>query len=292
MANTDSDQAIKQRQSAGQTPSGPGSVAGYCINTTYTLPPAPKNRAKKVIIVMPAYNAEKTLERTFHDIPRGCSDEVIVVDDASADDTVAVAAKLSLRVLRHPKNLGYGANQKTCYDEALKRGADIVVMLHPDHQYDPTMIPHLLAPLLNEEADAVFGSRMLGGKFFEGGMPRWKFYGNIILTAIGNLMLGIFLTEFHSGFRAYSRRYLETVHYKANSNHFVFDTQMIVQAVQHHLKVWEIPIETRYFDDASQINVFNSCRYALEILWTLCRYQLNRLGVLKAEFLNVSPNRT
>lgn len=234
---------------------------------------------------MPAYHAEKTLEKTFRDIPAGCADEVLVVDDASGDNTVAVARRLGLEVIVHPKNLGYGANQKTCYDQALKRGADIVVMLHPDHQYDPTLIPHLLAPLIAGEADAVFGSRMLGGKFFEGGMPRWKFYGNIVLTSIGNLVLGIFLTEFHSGFRAYSRKFLETVNYPANSDHFVFDTQMIVQAVHHRLRIWEVPISTRYFDEASQINFFNSCRYALEIFRTLFQYQLHRLGLWPFSFL-------
>lgn len=245
-----------------------------------------KQALKKVIVVMPAYNAAKTLERTYRDIPLYCVDDILLVDDDSQDETVAVAAKLDLIVVRHAKNLGYGANQKTCYREALKHGADIVVMLHPDHQYDPRMIPHLIEPLMKDEADAVFGSRMLGGKFFEGGMPYWKFVGNILLTALGNLMLEMFLTEFHSGFRAYSRRFLEKVPFAENSDHFVFDTQMIVQAKHFRLKVWEIPIETRYFDDASQIGVLDSCRYALEILVTLLFYRLHCLKMAKCRFLD------
>ncbi len=190
--------------------------------------PPHKSQRPKVIVVMPAYNAEKTLAQTLHDIPQGWVDEILVVDDASHDNTVAVAESMGLPVIQHPKNRGYGGNQKTCYDEALKRDADIVVMLHPDHQYDPKMIPHLLQPLLEHDADVVFGSRMLGGRFLEGGMPLWKFYGNVVLTAIGNIMLRIFLTEFHSGFRAYSRKFLTTVNYHASSDHFVFDTHMII----------------------------------------------------------------
>ncbi len=245
-------------------------------------------RSKKVVVVMPAYYAEKTLAQTYHDIPQDWVDEVIVVDDASKDNTVGVAKELGLHVEIHHQNLGYGGNQKTCYDVALKAGADIVVMVHPDHQYDPTLIPHLVQPLLESEADAVFGSRMLGAKFLEGGMPLWKFYGNIILTSIGNMVLRIFLTEFHSGFRAYSKHFLETVNYKENSNHFVFDTQMIVQAVNHKLRIWEVPISTRYFDEASQISFFNSCRYGLEILKTLVQYQLHVWGLHTPSFLKPS----
>lgn len=245
----------------------------------------------KVIVVMPAYNAGGTLEMTYNDIPLDLVDEVIVVDDSSRDNTVEVAEKLGLTVFQHKINMGYGGNQKTCYDEALERGADIVIMVHPDHQYDPKLIPHLLQPLLEGEADAVFGSRMLGGKFFEGGMPLWKFYGNVVLTAIGNLVLRIFLTEFHSGYRAYSRKFLETVNYKANSDHFVFDTQMIVQAVRHKLRLWEVPISTRYFDEASQINFIDSVRYAAQILWTLLEYQFYVLNLHDPSFLK-NPETT
>ncbi len=239
----------------------------------------------KVIVVMPAYNAEQTLERTYHDIPAGYVDEVIVVDDCSQDNTVAVAERLGLRVVRHEKNKGYGGNQKTCYTLALEAGADIVIMLHPDHQYDPKLIPALLKPMLEGDSEVVFGSRMLGGKFWEGGMPAWKFYGNIILTAMGNMVLKIFLTEFHSGFRAYSRHFLETVNYQTNSDDFVFDTQMIVQAVHHGFRIWEIPISTRYFDQASQIGFGASCIYGIQILETLFSYQLHQWGLWTPPFL-------
>ncbi|MBM3284902.1 MAG: glycosyltransferase family 2 protein, partial [Candidatus Aminicenantes bacterium] len=170
---------------------------------------------------MPAYNAEKTLERTYRDIPREWVDEVILTDDASRDGTVRLARKLGLRVFVHEKNRGYGGNQKTCYREALRLGGDIMVMVHPDHQYDPKVIPRLILPLLNEECDAVFGSRMLGGRALEGGMPRWKYLANVILTALENAAFGLSLTEYHSGLRAYSRRFLETAKLELNSDDFV-----------------------------------------------------------------------
>jgi len=234
---------------------------------------------------MPAYHAEKTLAQTVADVPRDWVDEILVVDDASTDGTVAVARSLGLEVIRHSVNKGYGGNQKTCYAQALARGADVVVMVHPDHQYDPKLIPHLVAPLLKGEADAVFGSRMLGGEFFEGGMPYWKFVGNVVLTAIGNLMLSMYLTEFHSGFRAYSRQVLETVNFQENSDNFVFDTQMIIQCRHHGLRIVEVPISTRYFDEASQINFSASCVYAWQILENLLLYRLFRWGWCRPRFL-------
>lgn len=188
-------------------------------------------RAKKVIVVMPAYNAEKTLEKTLKDIPSDWIDEIILTDDCSRDGTVELVKKLGLQVFVHQKNMGYGANQKTCYDEAFKLGGDIIVMVHPDHQYDPKVIPQLIKPLLNEECDAVFGSRMLGGRPLEGGMPKWKYLANIFLTAFENAVFYMYLTEYHSGFRAYSRKYLETVKYKLNSDDFVFDSEIIAQGV-------------------------------------------------------------
>ncbi|MGE0200104.1 MAG: glycosyltransferase family 2 protein [Candidatus Melainabacteria bacterium] len=247
-------------------------------------------RNQKVVVVMPAYHAEKTLAQTVADIPRDWVDDILVVDDASTDRTVAVAESLGLPVIRHAENKGYGGNQKTCYAEALARGADVVVMVHPDHQYDPRLIPHLVAPLLSREADAVFGSRMLGGRFFEGGMPYWKFVGNVVLTAMGNLMLSMYLTEFHSGFRAYSRRALETIPFEDNSDNFVFDTQMIIQCRRHGLSIHEVPISTRYFDEASQINFADSCLYAWQILENLILYRLFRLGWCRPRFL-VSSGR-
>lgn len=243
-------------------------------------------RNKKIVAVLPAYNAERTLQQTYDDIPKDIVDEIVLVDDCSRDNTVAVAKALGLRVLQHVKNLGYGGNQKTCYREALRLGADIVVMVHPDYQYNPKRIPQLVAALLDGEGyDAAFGSRMLGKLFREGGMPGWKFNSNIILTAIANLMFGNFLTEYHSGFRAYTRKYLETVDFERNSNDFVFDTEIIAQGMLWGLKFTEIPIETRYFPEASQINFVRSTEYGFAILGTLAKYQLHRHHLVEFAFL-------
>jgi len=238
-------------------------------------------RAKKVIVVMPAYNAEKTLEKTLKDIPSDWVDEIILTDDCSRDGTVELAKKLGLQVFVHQKNMGYGANQKTCYDEAFKLGGDIIVMVHPDHQYDPKVIPQLIKPLLNEECDAVFGSRMLGGRPLEGGMPKWKYLANIFLTAFENAVFYMYLTEYHSGFRAYSRKYLETVKYKLNSDDFVFDSEIIAQAVVHNIRIKEIPIQTRYFKEASQIGFWRSVVYGLSILKMLVKFKLHKKGIKK-----------
>ncbi len=243
--------------------------------------PAAGARAR-VAVVMPAYNAAKTLERTWADIPKAAVDDVILVDDASRDATVEEARRLGLHVVVHAKNRGYGGNQKTCYRTALDRGAEIVVMVHPDHQYDPTVIPHLLEPLLAGRCDAVFGSRMLGGRPIQGGMPKWKYLGNIFLTAVENATFLIYLTEYHSGFRAYSRRYLESVNLEANSDSFVFDTQIIAQGMAKGLTIREIPIETRYFDEASQIAFGPSVRYGFAILKTMLLYKLHVWGIWSA----------
>ena len=240
---------------------------------------ATKKHKKKVIVVMPAYNAEKTLEKTLDDIPRGWVDEIILCDDASRDGTVALARKLGLRVLVHPKNRGYGGNQKTLYTEALKRGGEIMIMVHPDHQYDPTVIPELVKPLLEGKCDAVFGSRMLGGRPLEGGMPKWKYLANIFLTAVENAVFYMYLTEYHSGLRAYSRRYLEAVNFMANSDDFVFDSEIIAQGVIHGARIREVPIETRYFAEASQIGMARSIVYGLSILKTLVKFKLHKKGL-------------
>lgn len=236
---------------------------------------------KKVIVVMPAYNAEKTLKRTLDDIPRGWVDEIILCDDASRDATVALARKLGLRVLVHPTNRGYGGNQKTLYAEALKRGGEIMVMVHPDHQYDPTVIPGLVKPLLEGTCDAVFGSRMLGGRPLEGGMPKWKYLANIFLTAVENAVFYMYLTEYHSGLRAYSRRYLEAVNFRLNSDDFVFDSEIIAQGVRHNMRIREIPIETRYFPEASQIGMGRSIVYGLSILKTMVKFKLDKKGIVR-----------
>ncbi len=234
----------------------------------------------KIVIVLPAYNAAKTLDRTLAEIPPEYKKHVILVDDASQDDTVEIAKSFGLIVFEHPTNLGYGGNQKTCYRESLKLDADIVVMLHPDHQYDATMVPHLIRPLLTNEADAVFGSRMLGGCPLEGGMPYWKYFANVILTAMANIVFRRYLTEIHSGFRAYSRKYLETVRLDENSNDFIFDTEIIAQGMANNLTFQEVPIVTRYFPEASSINFGRSIVYGFGILGVLFKYWLHKTGVV------------
>jgi len=234
-------------------------------------------------VVMPAYNAEKTLERTLADIPKEWVDDIILVDDFSKDGTVALARKLGLHVLVHDRNKGYGGNQKTCYREALKLGGEIMIMVHPDHQYDPRVIPQLVVPILNGECDAVFGSRMLGGRPLEGGMPKWKYLANIYLTAVENAAFYMYLTEYHSGLRAYSRRYLETVNFLANSDDFVFDSEIIAQGVSHGMRIKEIPIETRYFEEASRIGFLRSCVYGLSILKTILKFKLHKKRILRFE---------
>jgi glycosyltransferase involved in cell wall biosynthesis len=240
------------------------------------VPAASPPRTQKVCVVMPAYNAERTLERTFNDLPMDWVDDIILVDDASRDQTVEVAHRLGIHTLVHPRNRGYGGNQKTCYREALARGADIAVMVHPDHQYDPRVIPDLVEPLLAGECDAVFGSRMLGGRPLEGGMPKWKYLANLFLSALANATFYVFLSEYHSGLRAYSRRYLEAVDLGANSDDFVFDTEIIAQGVWKGMRIREIPIETRYFEEASQIGFGRSVVYGFSVLGVLLRYKLHK----------------
>ncbi len=236
---------------------------------------------KKIIAVLPAYNAEKTLRQTVKDIPKDYIDEIILVDDASLDRTVEIAQALGLKVFAHLKNLGYGGNQKTCYKEALKAGADIVVMVHPDHQYDPEVIPQLIEPLLNEKSDAVFGSRLMERSgAIRGGMPKWKFCANIFLTKIANLVLGLKLSEYHSGFRAYTKKVLEILPLEKNSNDFVFDTQIIVQMKVHNFKIKEFPIKTRYFPEASMVGLRKSIKYGLSILLVLFQYLIFKLGLM------------
>jgi glycosyltransferase involved in cell wall biosynthesis len=236
---------------------------------------------ENIFIVLPAYNAEKTLMRTFREIPDDFCEHIILVDDASKDQTVRIAEEAGLTVIVHHQNRGYGGNQKTCYTEALNRGADIVVMLHPDHQYDAKVIPQLIQPIANGEADAVFGSRMLGGRALEGGMPWWKYTANVWLTALANIVFCRYLTEIHSGFRAYSRRYLETVRFLENSDDFIFDTEIIAQGMMCKLTFQEVPITTRYFPEASSINFRRSVVYGLGILKVLCEFWLHRSGLIR-----------
>ena len=232
---------------------------------------------KKVVAVLPAYNAEKTLQATFDDIPQEWVDEILLVDDRSRDRTVELARQLPMRVVVHAQNRGYGGNQKTCYRTAMdEMGGEIMVMVHPDHQYDPKIIPQLVQPLLRGECEAVFGSRMLGGRPMEGGMPKWKYLANLFLTMVENATFYIFLSEYHSGFRAYTKRYLDAINFEANSDDFVFDTEIIAQGVAKGMRIREVPISTRYFDEASQIGFWRSVRYGLEILKTMALYKLHK----------------
>jgi len=234
---------------------------------------------KRVAVVMPAYNAEKTLRKAWEEIPKEWVDDVILVDDASRDRTVEVARSIpGITVVVHDRNLGYGANQKTCYQTALARGADVCVMVHPDHQYDASVLPQLIEPVANGAVDAMFGSRMLGGRPLEGGMPKWKYLANVFLTAVENATFYLYLTEYHSGLRAYSRRYLESVALPAFSDDFVFDTEIIAAGIWKGMRIREVPIVTRYFDDASQINFLRSCVYGVSILGVMFRYKLQKWG--------------
>lgn len=237
---------------------------------------------KKVAVVLPAYNAAKTLEKTLNDIPSEWVDDIILVDDFSSDNTAEVSRGLGLKTFSHAENLGYGANQKTCYAKAFEFGADIAVMVHPDHQYDPKAIPELIKPIAAGEADAVFGSRMIFPKdALKGGMPYWKFFANIFLTKIENFILGLGLTEYHSGFRAYGVSALKRVPLEKNSNDFVFDTEIIVQFKIAGFKIKEIPIPTRYFPEASMIGFRRSAVYGLSILKVMAKYTLHKLRLAK-----------
>jgi glycosyltransferase involved in cell wall biosynthesis len=231
------------------------------------------------IVVMPAYNAARTLASTFVDIPPGVADMVILVDDASRDETVAVAYSLPIVVVEHPHNVGYGGNQKTCYMEALRTGAGVVVMLHPDGQYDPKILGQMIDVIRRGDADLVLGSRFAEpGQARIGGMPWWKRLANRFLTACENAVLGLRLTEYHSGYRAYSRRFLETVPFLRNSNDFVFDTQILIQAAAFGFKAVDVPVATRYFAEASSVNFKVSVVYGLKTMASLLRYLIHRVG--------------
>ena len=237
----------------------------------------------KTIAVMPAYNAAKTLERTVADIPPGSVDEIVLVDDCSRDNTVEIAERLGLTVIRHEKNLGYGGNQKTCYRHALNAGADYIVMIHPDYQYDSRVIPVAVEIIRLGICDFVMGSRIRTRReALAGGMPRWKYVANRCLTLTENIALGQNLGDFHSGFRAYRREVLETIPYLKNSNDFVFDSEFLAQAVHFGFKLGDIPVPVRYFDEASSINFRRSVTYGLSTLGVLGKYWLRQLGVYRS----------
>ncbi len=241
-----------------------------------------------VTIVMPAYNAAKTLEKTYHDIPMDCIDKIILVDDVSKDETVEIAKRLGVKVVVHMQNTGYGGNQKTCYIEALKEGSNIVVMLHPDYQYDSRLIPQMIAPIIENRSDMVLGSRMLEGKALEGGMPLYKFVFNRMLTFIQNLIYGQKFSDLHTGFRAYSRALLTTVPFLINSDDFVFDSEMISQAVAYKFRVLEVPIPARYFPEASSVNFWVSLRYGIKTVGVMIKFLLNRLGLIRFKQYNLN----
>jgi glycosyltransferase involved in cell wall biosynthesis len=237
---------------------------------------------KRVCVVMPAYNAEKTLRQTVAELDRGVVDDVILVDDASKDRTVEVAKELNLFHVVHPINRGYGGNQKTCYREALSRGADVVVMVHPDYQYSPRLVPALVSMVVSGHFDAALGSRILGVGALKGGMPLWKYIANRALTFVENLLLGYKLAEYHTGFRAFSRRLLETLPLDNNSDDFVFDNEMLAQAIWYGFDIGEVSCPTRYFPEASSINFVRSVKYGFGVLSTGVEYRLAKLGILKS----------
>jgi glycosyltransferase involved in cell wall biosynthesis len=245
----------------------------------------------RVVVVMPAYNAARTLRITYQAIPMREIDRIILVDDGSTDETLAIARDLNLTVFVHTRNFGYGANQKTCYTEALKEGAEIVVMLHPDYQYDPTLLPELAAPIAAGEADIVLGSRFLLGNVMKQGMPWWKYVSNRFLTRLENLVLGLRLSEYHTGYRAYSRGVLEQVPFLVNSDQFVFDQEFLVQAVHLGFRIKEVPVPTKYFPEASSAGLFDSTLYGLSILVLLARYLLHRSSLVRQKQFESFPAR-
>jgi glycosyltransferase involved in cell wall biosynthesis len=233
----------------------------------------------RVVVVMPAYNAAKTLKTTYDDLPHDTVDSIILVDDGSRDDTIYIAQQLGLKVFAHKGNFGYGANQKTCYLEALKDEASIVVMVHPDYQYDPTLLPELVRPIEEGRYDIVFGSRMKGMSALKQGMPWWKYVSNVALTWLENKVFGLHLSEFHTGYRAYRREVLESVNFLSNSDSFIFDQEIVAQFVAGDFRIGDVHVPTRYFPEASSLNFLGSVSYGLEILGLLVRYSLHKAGI-------------
>ena len=236
----------------------------------------------KIIVIMPAYNAEKTVQKTYNDLPKDLISEVILIDDASPDKTVDKARKLDITVYTHPKNKGYGANQKTCYDQALKRNPDIIVMVHPDYQYDARLVGVLCEPIVNGRSDVMLGSRIqTRHQVLAGGMPLWKYFANRFLTLAENLAMGLNLSEYHTGFRAYSAHVLKTIPYLKFSDDFVFDQQILISALSYGFNISEIPVPCKYFPEASSINLSRSIKYGLLTLWTVFTYLLHQTGLIK-----------
>ena len=243
---------------------------------------------KRIVVVMPAYHAGRTLEATWRDLPHDIVDQVVVVDDASDDDTVAVAKALGLDVILHPHNMGYGANQKTCYREAIARGADIVVMVHPDYQYDPRLVTAMAGMVASGIYDMVLGSRILGSGALRGGMPLWKYLANRLLTLFENVMLGAHLSEYHTGYRAYSRSLLDALPWQRNSDDFVFDNQILAQAIVGRYGIGEVSVPTRYFAEASSIGFRRSVRYGFGVVGTTLLAFLARTGIYRHRLFDLT----
>ncbi len=250
----------------------------------------PEREIKKVVCVMPAYNAALTIERTLKSIPSGSVHEFILVDDCSKDNTVEVAKSLGMTVIPHERNKGYGGNQKTCYDAALNSGADVVVMIHPDYQYDGRITPAVVSLLKTGTVDIILGSRIRSRReTLEGGMPVYKYLSNRALTIFENVMLGQNAGDLHTGFRAYAREVLETINYHSNSDDFVFDSEFLAQSVFHGFRIGDVPIPTRYFDEASSINFRRSTKYGLQTVQVMLKYKLAQMGLLNSALFKKSP---
>jgi glycosyltransferase involved in cell wall biosynthesis len=244
---------------------------------------------KRIAVVLPAYNAASTLRRTYAEIPHDIVDDCILTDDASSDETVLIARELGLHTITHDKNRGYGGNQKTCYKAALDRGADIVIMLHPDYQYSPRLLGAMAAMLVSGHYDAVMASRILGKGALAGGMPLYKYVANRVLTAIENLLLGIKLSEFHSGYRGWTKEVLESLPLDACSDDFVFDNEMIAQVVYYGFRIGEISCPTRYFPEASSINFSRSVKYGFGVIGTALKFRLHRMGIINSNLFSNPP---
>jgi len=236
----------------------------------------------KVVVVMPAYNAGRTLRMTYEELPKDTVNLVILVDDGSRDETLEVARQLGLEIFVHNRNYGYGANQKTCYTEALRAGADVVVMVHPDYQYDPRLVPQMVEPIVRDAADVVLGSRLKSGSALAQGMPWWKYVANRVLTWVENAAFGLRLSEYHTGYRAFRREVLETVNFAANSDGFIFDQEIIAQVVAARFRIAEIAVPTRYFPEASSAGFGQSVVYGLRILAVVFWYTLSRWGLRRS----------
>ena len=236
---------------------------------------------KKIIVIMPAYNAEKTLMKTYNEIPKDVVDGIILTDDASTDKTIEIAKRLNLRLLIHDKNKGYGANQKTCYKVALEANADIIIMLHPDYQYSPKLIPAIAHLLITGDYDVVLASRILGKGALKGGMPFYKYISNRILTFIENILLNQKLSEYHTGYRAYSKEVLDNIPFMKNSDDFIFDNEILAQITFFGYRIAELSCPTKYFSDASSINLRGSIKYGFGVLGTSLKYLLHKYGIRK-----------